>query len=515
MSEQLWQPPENHPPQGGQDAYWDYAQRPEQPGQGAYAPAQQQGFEQPPYQAPGGAPPDPDGFFTPAHPQRIRPQGQSGGIAGAPPPYQGQVYQGAPQAEPPPMPPGYEPPDDRMIFQAPPRRRSALTWLYIGLALLVAVLIATAVSQMFTDQQQRTAKVTISEQGTTYSGNALVVRNESVFQQENVSSVKYTAEEGAAVNRGDPICTVYTAGFSPKELTLLKTYRTQIKDYQRILLSSANVPDAQLQRFETTVSERAQEAQALVRGAQGNLLNQEMLLKEAISQRHSYLRQKYVEDTKLSRLYDNENNQLQRIETWTKQFAASDNGIVSFYTDGLEAALSPVNVDLYTPQAVRDMFSGQVPEGYKRPKNTMDIYRLVRQYDWGALMLADDINWNPVVGDEYRMLIESFESTIVPVTIASITKSGGEMLVRLKADTPIEPILYIRSARVQLSKSVITYSVPASALINQDGVIGVVVQYLEGPYLVPVEVVSQDATQAHVVPVNAGHLYEGLTVRLF
>ena len=306
--------------------------------------------------------------FHPAHPQRIRPQGQSGGIAGAPPPYQGQVYQGAPQAEPPPMPPGYEPPDDRMIFQAPPRRRSALTWLYIGLALLVAVLIATAVSQMFTDQQQRTAKVTISEQGTTYSGNALVVRNESVFQQENVSSVKYTAEEGAAVNRGDPICTVYTAGFSPKELTLLKTYRTQIKDYQRILLSSANVPDAQLQRFETTVSERAQEAQALVRGAQGNLLNQEMLLKEAISQRHSYLRQKYVEDTKLSRLYDNENNQLQRIETWTKQFAASDNGIVSFYTDGLEAALSPANVELYTPQAVRDMFSGQVPEGYKGRK---------------------------------------------------------------------------------------------------------------------------------------------------
>jgi hypothetical protein len=113
------------------------------------------------------------------------------------------------------------------------------------------------------------------------------------------------------------------------------------------------------------------------------------------------------------------------------------------------------------------------------------------------------------------MLIESFENTKVPVTIASITKSGGDLLVRLKADTPIEPILYIRSARVQLSKSVITYSVPASALINQEGVIGVVVQYLEGPYLVPVEVISQDATQAHVVPVNAGHLYEGLTVRLF
>jgi len=89
------------------------------------------------------------------------------------------------------------------------------------------------------------------------------------------------------------------------------------------------------------------------------------------------------------------------------------------------------------------------------------------------------------------------------------------MLVRLKADSAVEPILYVRSARVQLSKSVITYAVPASAIINQDGVIGVVVQYREGPYLVPVDIVSQDATQAHVVPLYPGHLYEGLVVRLF
>ena len=261
--------------------------------------------------------------------------------------------------------------------------------------------------------------------------------------------------------------------------------------------------------------ERAQETQALVRGAHGNLLNQEQLLKEAIAGRHSYLKQKYIEDTKLTRLYDNESSQLQRIETWTKQFTAVDNGIVSFYTDGFEGALNAASYQEYSPQDVRRMLSGQVPEITSRPKNAMDIFRQVRQYDWGALMLADDLGWNPVIGEEYRMLIESFDSTTVPVTVESVTRAGGEMLVRLKADNAIEPVLYVRSARVQLSKSVITYAVPASALINQDGVIGVVVQYKEGPYLVPIEVVSQDSTQAHVVPLYPGHLYEGLVVRLF
>lgn len=459
-----------------------------------------------------GMPPDPDGFFTPAHPQQTGPAWGQGN--NAPPPYSGPVstFSPLPGGE---NPQNEEPPDDRMIYRAPPKQRNAMTYMFIGLALLVIVLIATAASQLLGGNEQRTAVVTISEQGTTFSGQALIIRNESVFQQENVADIQYTAEEGSAVSRGDPICTVYTSGFSNRELERLKTYRDQIKDYHKILLAASVTPDAALARMETLVTERAQETQTLVRGAHGNLLNQETLLKDAISQRHIYLKQKYIEDTKLTRLYDNENSQLQRIETWTKQFAAVDNGIVSFYTDGYESALNSSSYQDFTPQAVRSMLQGQVPGSAERPKNAMDIFRLVRQYSWGALLLADDLNWNPVVGDQYRMLIESFESTTVNVTVESLTRAGGEMLVRLKADSAIEPILYVRSARVQLSKSVITYAVPANAVINQDGMIGVVVQYREGPYLVPVEVISQDATQAHVVPLYPGHLYEGLVVQLF
>lgn len=454
--------------------------------------------------------PDQDDFFTPAHPHQARPV--QAPVFNAPPPYQGGVNSYLPPQEP---QPGEQPPDDRMIYRAPPKQRNVLTWLYLGLAALVIVLAVIAASQFLGGEEQKTAIVTISEHGSTFSGQTLIVRNESVFQQENVSDVRYMAEEGVAVSRGDPVCIVYSTGFSPRELERLQTYREQIKDYHKVLLDASTTPDAQLARLETIVMQRAQETQALVRGASGNLLNQELLLKQAISERHSYLKQKYIDDTKLTRLYDNENSQLQRIETWTKQFAATDNGIISFYTDGFEGALNSANYQDYNPQEIRSMLAGQVPPSAVCSKNAIDIFRLVRQYDWGALMLADDLSWNPVVGDQYKMLIESFDSTTVSVKVESVTRAGGEMLVRLKADSAIEPILYTRSARVQLSKSVITYAVPASAIINQDGLIGVVVQYKEGPYLVPVEIISQDATQAHVVPVHSGHLYEGLTVRLF
>jgi hypothetical protein len=245
------------------------------------------------------------------------------------------------------------------------------------------------------------------------------------------------------------------------------------------------------------------------------LLTQEEMLKAAVQERQSYIRQKYPDDTKLTRLYDNENNQLQRIDTWTKQYSASDEGIVSFYTDGFEGALNINNYLTYTPQQVQTMLAGEVPSAYKPDKDTSDIYRLVRQHSWSALMMADNADWTPVVGDTYQMLIESFESTTVTATIEGVTKSGGQLLVRLSVNSNVQPMLYTRSCRLQLSKSTITYAVPASAVINQGGIMGVVAMFAEGEYLIPVNVISQDATQAHVVPVNAGYLYEGMSVRLF
>ncbi|HSK68231.1 MAG TPA: HlyD family efflux transporter periplasmic adaptor subunit [Candidatus Limnocylindria bacterium] len=463
-------------------------------------------------QPPAGAPPDPDGFFTPLHVPRQSPP-REGGFAAPPPPYGGPVY--TREEQPAPSGPMGEAPDDRVVYRAPRRRRGGLAWLMVGLAALVLVLAYAAARVFAARQETPTAVVTISERGTTFSGQALIVRDETVFRQQNVADVRFVAKEGQAVTRGEPVCTVFTSGFSAREVERLQSYREQIKDYHKVLLAASIMPDSQLMRLETLVNERARETQTLVRGEQGNLLNQEQLLKDAITARHSYLKQKYIEDTKLTRLYDNENSQLQRIQTWTKQFAASDNGIVSFYTDGFETVLNPTAYVGYSPRQVRDMIAGKVPGGSERQKDEMDIFRLVRQYSWGVLLLADDFGWNPVVGDEYRMLIESFDSTTVRVKVDSVTKAGGEMLVRLTASSAVEPVLYVRQARVQLSKSVITYAVPASAVINQDGVIGVVVQYREGPYLVPVEVVSADATQAHVVPVNPGHLYEGLVVRLF
>ena len=193
------------------------------------------------------------------------------------------------------------------------------------------------------------------------------------------------------MDRTTVICTVYTSGFNTRELTTLKRYRDQIKDYHKTLISSSGAArDARLTTLDTQVREQAKTTRTMIQEGRGNLLNQEEMMTEILQSRQSYLRQKYPDDQKLSRLYDDENNQLQRISSWTKQYAASSNGIVSFYTDGYEPVLNLNTYLNFSPGEVRNMYNGYIPENPAATRNTVAIYRLVKDGKWAVLMLCDD-----------------------------------------------------------------------------------------------------------------------------
>ena len=206
------------------------------------------------------------------------------------------------------------------------------------------------------------ATITAGTLGARYSGDCLIVRNETPFDAEGVTSVDYKAEEGSLVQRGDTICNVYSSSLSTKEVTALQDYRDQIRDYQLQLLSAETTYDAKMARVESDVLSRAREVREMIAGARGSLINQEKLLDAAIDARQQYLKQKYSSDQRLTRLYDDELSQEQRIQSWTKAYAATQEGLVSFYSDGYEYSLTAANYDTFIPSDVRRMYNGYKPE---------------------------------------------------------------------------------------------------------------------------------------------------------
>ncbi len=455
------------------------------------------------------------------------------------PPYQQNPQPGAPNNAAPPYPPVYPPqqapyppqqapyppgyagyPQKPHPFVAPDQPKKTgqpRTLLYVMLAAVVLIAAVILVSRMIGSAKPSTAYVRLGTRGIRYTGDAIIVRNETVFGQEGVTQIDYIAEEGSAISRVSPVCTIYTSGFNVNELTKLQNYRNLIKEYHKTLLATSTTEDVRLSQMEQAVILYAKDMQALVQGASGNLLNQEQLMASAMSDRQYYLRQKYPDDQKLARLYDDEDTQLLRIENWTKNYTAAFDGIVSFYTDGYEPALNMNTYANFSPTDVRAMINGHIPtlQTTVSTRNMVSVYRLIRQNSWAVLMLCDDREKVPLEGQVYELLIESFDNTNVRATVESVSLSGGELLVRLIVDSAVDPVLYIRDCKVQLGENVQSLTVPTSAVIVQDGQKGVVIVQPEDNFFVPVTVIAEDGAVSHVIPLNSQHLYQGLQVLLF
>ena len=183
-----------------------------------------------------------------------------------------------------------------------PRDKKRLSVPQIMLIVLTLAFAAWYLITSLTPEPARFATITADTIGSRYTGDCLIVRDEVPFDAEGLSSVEYIAEEGTTVYRGAMICNVYSSGFSTREMTTLQEYRDQIKEYQMKLLQSEITTDAWMEKLESEVMTRAREEREIIGGARGNMANQEKLLSAAIQARQSYLREKYADDQRMTRL---------------------------------------------------------------------------------------------------------------------------------------------------------------------------------------------------------------------
>ena len=399
-----------------------------------------------------------------------------------------------------------------------PKRPGTQPWkkgLIIALVLALLGGGAVLLMQNMRGGKATTATIEASTVGTSYRGDALIVRNEVAFDEEGVQNIEYVAQEGSVVYRGNVLCYVYSTGYSISEMQTLQDYRDQITSFEQTLLSNETAYDQRMERLEADVISHGLEVRSLVQGARGNMIQQEQILETSIVQRQNYFRTKYSEEPRLTRLFDDEATQNQRIESWIKQKSANQESIVSFYTDGYEYALSPSNFESYTPTQVRNMINGQKPDAGAASRGRTTLYRLVKQQDYVVLMLIKDSTWTPKDGDTYKLVLEQFSSTVVDARVLSSTRTGNELLVRLAVMGDVTDVLYMRTCSAELGKHVDCLKVPSSALYTQNGNTGVVTVTAEGQFFIPVNVMQQDAGSAYISAVQTGQLVPGMTVQLF
>ena len=388
------------------------------------------------------------------------------------------------------------------------------------IVLLAMLLIGAGVWKLsgLMSQHATTAIARAGVLGDEYSGSVVIARNETLYETENKTSVDFVANEGSKVPRSNVICKVYSSGYNQTEINRLQTYREEIQDYHVSQVLSTYV-DAALDADNEEISSLARQVRILVQGrGVGSLTNLETQLQSALNVRKNYLRQKYPDDQTLSGLYKVENDQLKKIESWTTTYTANEDCIVSFYTDGYENMVNSKTYSSLTPADVRSVIRGVAPQQMTAVERGSDpIFRTVIEDEWYALFLCTDRDWNPVVGEEYQMQLTGFDNYVLPARVESFTRIGGDLLLRMRVRSSVEPVLNIRTCGATVGDFVSGVYVPINALYTLDNMIGVVV--LEGGVqtFVAVTVISYpDENTAFVRPTLSGSpLTEGKTVMLF
>ena len=340
--------------------------------------------------------------------------------------------------------------------------------------------------------------------------DCVIIRDEYATLSDSTVRVEYIGKENTEVSEGDTIANLFTTGYTESLLTKLETTRQNIQAYHKALLGT--IVDNDLNRLDTIIDLCALDFKNLVtQQTRGNLQNVIEQLETAMVNRQDYLRQNKRDDTKLTKLYDEENARLTSIQSWRKVATADRTGVLSFYLDGYEEDLTVALLETLTPTDIQTVLSGGTL-AHTKDVLSDGIYRIVNQDQWYVAIAADASVWNPVVGLEYYLQIEGFEDLSYSAVVTSVQKASGTVLAVLEIDQPIGPLIYQRTGRVSLCISLSGLAVYTRVLYNENGQMGIWLSDVPGGTFVPVEVLNIDGDIAQIQPVVEGALQPGQRV---
>ncbi len=341
--------------------------------------------------------------------------------------------------------------------------------------------------------------------------SAIIVRDESVFSQTQVSRVEYVATEHTLVNVDDPVAYVYSLEYSERLVRELSEVRSNIQSYHKTVLGREI--DSGLEVLDLTVKQRALDLKSLVkRTANGNFQKLVSQLEEAMEARRSYMSSNMRSDARLIKYYDEERQKINTISSWRKLESAPMSGVVSFYMDGYESALTVDSLKDLTIAQVRTVLAGQPLSTGNTSRASTDVFRIVDQNKWYLVVLSNDDGWNPVIGLSYSFQVVGYEDLVYSGTVVRVQKTGDTVMTQIEVADPIGPLIYSRSGEVVLGTNISGLSVPSRAIDKINGKTGVWLYDVPGGTFIEVEVLSNDGKTAIILPLREGVLSQGLRV---
>jgi len=320
----------------------------------------------------------------------------------------------------------------------------------------------------------REGELAASSMRMTYGAKTVLVRDESSVTVERYDKILFDVVEGARVKKGDQIAQVFKWGYQEETMQALLDAQKQVLSYQLAQVQGIVNPD--LDSLTLQIQQKENAIRAASRGeSAADMLRLEQELKALLSSRITLLKDTLQPDETLTGLYQQEEQQETNLNTWKRDILNDvGDGVVSFYFDGYEQALSAKKLDLINADLVAGILKGNNAASGIDTTDQSPLYRLIDDSHFYIAFLTDSASpFRLAPGETYTVVFNGYSDQPYTGTALSATISGKQVVNILEFKQPMSDLMGVRVVEATIMKDASGLYVPLDAIEMKDGLPGI------------------------------------------
>ncbi|MBT9151194.1 MAG: hypothetical protein DDT40_01379 [candidate division WS2 bacterium] len=321
-------------------------------------------------------------------------------------------------------------------------------------------------------------------------GDALVVREERIYDLPKHGRAEFSVTEGEWLEEGEPLAVLFASGYDEQLLYELRELQEHIFVYQRENLVNY-ILDSDVLGLQSAINESILDIQLFVRDSKQSYLgSKERDLRRLLTERQEILDKTASPDQYLKDLYEQEAEIKRQLSQSMIEVKAPASGIVSFSSDGLEDVLNPEAVNYIAIEDVSALIGQRRVLVDQQSVDRIPFVRLIEPDKWlvACIIINSNIFFN--AGDEIELRFLDNYDVFYSGRVYKILKSNEASLVVIELTDKVQAVVSIRTSKVELSKKISGLMVSISALIEQNGVEGLKVVQGNSSLFAAVEVLA-------------------------
>lgn len=381
---------------------------------------------------------------------------------------------------------------------------------YVLLLLLLALL---GVLIYFLVGGGREGELTMSTMRLSRATKTVLVRDEVSVTIERYDKILFDVVEGAHVQTGDQIAQVFKWGYQEETMQSLLDVEKNIFDYQLSLIKGIVNPE--LDALNLQIQQKQNAIRSAVRGESiADMLTLEQELKALLNSRKELLRDIQPDET-LSSLYQQEEQQLTNLSTWKRDILNDvGEGVVSFYFDGYEQALSARKLDMINSDLVSGVLRGSGTVSNIDTTKESPLYRLIDPDHFYIAFLTDaSAPFRVTQGETYTVVFNGYADQPYTGTALAPILSGKQIVNLLEFNQPMNDLMGVRVVEASIMKDVAGLYVPLEAIEMREGMPGILRVAGDETAWTQVDVLSANKEGAIIRAAAGGDLVAGLRYR--